>query len=306
MTGRGVVLLFGIIAPAPAPARAQDAAPRLEHLTVTIDGEPLAVWARRPQHPRGAILLVHGVTWSSRPDFDLQVPGESRSVLAGLAARGYAAYAVDLRGYGGSPRDETGWLTPDRAADDVNEVLGWIAATAPMPKRPVLLGWSNGSLVSQLAAQRHPDRIAGLILYGYPLDPDDRFPSGGDPQVPPRERNTAADAASDFISPAVTSKATIEAYVAAALADDPIRTDWRRFDEWNALDPARVLVPTLLIQGERDPSIPAAALARLYARLGTRDKSRVTLKYGDHAALLETTTPTFIDAVTGFVDRVLR
>ena len=83
-----------------------------ERFTVQSDGHPMAVWARRPATPRAAILLVHGRTWSSRPDFDLQVPGMKRSVMADLAALGIAAYAVDLRGYGETPRDSTGWLTP--------------------------------------------------------------------------------------------------------------------------------------------------------------------------------------------------
>ena len=48
----------------------------------------MAVWARRPATPKGAILLVHGRTWSSRPDFDLQVPGLQRSVLASFVGAG--------------------------------------------------------------------------------------------------------------------------------------------------------------------------------------------------------------------------
>src|ERR1700687_2789631 len=67
-------------------------APALEHFTVVVDGPPLALWARRPPSPVGTILLLHGRTWSALPDFDLQVPGESRSILANLAARHYAAY----------------------------------------------------------------------------------------------------------------------------------------------------------------------------------------------------------------------
>jgi pimeloyl-ACP methyl ester carboxylesterase len=302
----GALLAAGAVILGPAPLLAQRAAPALEHLTVHVGGEPLAVWARRPPHPRGTILLVHGRTWSARPDFDLQVPGESRSVLEALAAHGYAAYAVDLRGYGSSPRDGTGWDTPDRATEDVSAVLDWIAKTEPMRHRPILFGWSNGSLVSQLTAERHADRMSGLILYGYPRDPDSRTPSGGDPAVPPRTRTTAADAASDFISPSVTSKKMVDAYVAAALATDPVRADWRHLEQWNALDPAKVRVPTLLVQGEHDPTIPMDTWRRFYDRLAAHDKTRVVLTGGDHAAMLEDTTPAFIDAVTAFVDRVLR
>ncbi len=89
--------------------------PGLDKLSVLSDGHPMTVWARIPENPRGAVLLVHGRTWSSRPDFDLQVPGLHRSVMADLAAKGFAAYAVDQRGYGETPRDATGWLTPKRA-----------------------------------------------------------------------------------------------------------------------------------------------------------------------------------------------
>jgi alpha-beta hydrolase superfamily lysophospholipase len=91
---------------------------------------------RRPSAPKGAVLFVHGRTWSGRPIFDLQVPGYKRSVLASFAAQGYAAYAVDLRGYGATPRDATGWLTPKRAATDISNVLGWIATQHPRCPSP--------------------------------------------------------------------------------------------------------------------------------------------------------------------------
>ncbi len=267
------------------------------------DGHPLALWCRQPAHPHASILLVHGRTWSALPDFDLQVAGESRSVLAALAAHGYAACAIDLRGYGDTPRDSTGWNTPDRAVRDVSEVLQWITAHRRLPRRPVLLGWSYGSMVSQLTAQRHGDRISALILYGYPFDDSHTIPAGGEPAAPPRRPTTAADARSDFITPAVTSAKMESTYVVAALRADPVRTDWRHLEQWNALDPSRVHVRTLLLQGEHDPSVPHAVLARVFERLGTAHKTWITLMGGDHASLLEDTTPTFIDAVTGFLQR---
>src|SRR5688500_10183593 len=92
--------------------------PPSKHIVVA-DGHQLTVWAKRPASPRGAILLVHGRRWSSLPNFDLRLPGEQRSVMDALAASGFAAYAVDMRGYGATPRDSTGWLTPDRAAADI-------------------------------------------------------------------------------------------------------------------------------------------------------------------------------------------
>lgn len=282
------------------------AAPKLEQLAVpTDDGLTLALWAREVAKPKGVIVLLHGRTWSALPDFDLQVPGDQRSVMQSLNARGYSAFALDMRGYGKTPRDATGWLTPDRAARDVTQALEWLAKQKKI-QRPVLLGWSYGSLVSQLAAQRRPELISALILYGYPRDPAKLvFPA--DPPEPLRAANTREAAASDFISPQVAPKKMVDAYVAAALAADPVRVDWRNQQtEFQALDPSRVTVPTLLIQGERDPAAPADAQARLFVGLGTPDKQWVVLSGGDHAALVEDTHPAFIAAIVAFVSRPVR
>src|SRR4051812_40321028 len=134
-------------------------APRTHH-TLRVDAHPIAVWEKRPAHPRRSVLLVHGRTWSALPDFDLQVPGEHLSVMDALAARGYDVYAIDLRGYGATPRDRSGWLTPSRAAADVDAVLTWVQHRSPMKDRPALIGWSRGSMVAQLVAQKHPAAIS--------------------------------------------------------------------------------------------------------------------------------------------------
>ncbi len=293
---------LALVMPGPVAAHAQSSPP-LEHLTVTVDGHPLALWARRPPNAKRAVLLIHGRTWSSLPDFDLQVPGESRSIMAALAARGYAAFALDLRGYGKTPRDGTGWNTPRRSADDVSAVLTWIATREPHITPPALVGWSNGALISQLVAQAHADRISALVLYGYPMEPDTRFTDLGAPRTPQRQRTTRDDAASDFMSPDVTSTKMLEAYVTAAVAADPIRSDWRLVAQFNALNPSRVKVPTLLLQGENDPSVTQEGLDTLFKKLGTKDKQFVILKGGDHAALLEDTKPGFVEAVVGFLER---
>jgi len=181
----------------------------------------------------------------------------------------------------------------------------WLAKQKKI-ERPVLLGWSYGSLVAQLAAQRRPELMSALILFGYPRDPAKLvFPA--DLPEPARAANTREAAASDFISPQVTPKKVIDAYVAAALAADPVRADWRNQQaEFQALDPSKVTVPTLLIQGERDPLAPADAQARLFVGLATPDKQWVVLSGGDHAALIEDTHASFIAAIVSFVARPVR
>ena len=49
---------------------------------VVVDGFHLAVWQKKPpQAARAIMVLLHGRTWSSLPNFDLQVPGEKRSFM---------------------------------------------------------------------------------------------------------------------------------------------------------------------------------------------------------------------------------
>ena len=307
MRWRIALIWIGLLGGQPSPAlgqiedRANTGGPT-RHTVTAEDGHPVAVWEKLPPDPTGAILLLHGRTWSGTPDFDLQVPGERLSLMDRLAAEGYAAYAVDLRGYGGTPRDPTGWTTPDRSVADVAAVLRWIGATSVVESRPVLFGWSFGSVVSHLTAQRHADLISAVVLYGDPFAPDQEFPIVPDTAAPERRVNTAEAAASDFMTPGSISDLAVESYVAASLAADPIRVDWRHLYEFRALDPAEVGVPTLLIEGEFDPFTDMEGQADLFARLAHPDRQWTILPNGDHAVHLEH-PGRFVQVLVGFLRR---
>ena len=284
-------------------ALAADKAELRRH-TVVADGHPLALWEKSAAGAAEAILLVHGRTWSALPDFDLQVEGEELSLMDGLVAEGYAVYAVDLRGYGATPRDETAWLTPNRAADDVAIVIEWIADANDRALRPHLFGWSMGSTISQLMVQRHPDLVASLTLFGYWRDDDIELPADEPGIRPAKAKNTAEAAASDFITPGSISQAAIDAYVKQSLKADPVRVDVRHTDQYNALDGSQINVPTLVIAGEYDPLAPAGNQAKLYTRLATGHKQWVTVPGGDHAAFLESPRAYFIHELVGFLQGV--
>ncbi len=272
--------------------------------TLMADGHPIALWEKRAADAEEAILLVHGLTWSALPDFDLQVDGEQLSLMDGLVEQGYAVYAVDLRGYGSTPRDDTGWQTPNRAADDVAIAIDWIAAQQGWAIKPHLFGWSLGATISQLATQRHPGKIASLTLFGYWRDDDVDLPPDPAGIEPAFEKNTAEAAASDFITPGSISQKAIDAYVAMALDADPIKTDLKSYDQFNALDASLIDTPTLVIQGEHDPIAPTEYQVKLYTRLGTGHKQWVTVPGGDHAAFMETPRAYFIHALVSFLQGV--
>jgi pimeloyl-ACP methyl ester carboxylesterase len=281
--------------PAPAPA--------LEHFTVPSDGHPMSVWGRRAASPRGAILFVHGLTWSARPDFDLQVPGLQRSVLASFAAQGYAAYAIDLRGYGETPRDSTGWLTPRRAAADVANVLVWIGQQHPRLPAPALVGWSRGACISMLTAEIRPTAMSALVLFGFVFDPADTFADTETPEQPQRDKNTTENAVSDFITPEVTPPIVVHAFVDQALKADPIHIDLKGDGEYNDLKPGRVKVPTLVLFGEKDPGVSLDDAGKFFAKLGTPDRQMVVIPGADHVAQLEDTHDRWVAAIVGFLTR---
>ena len=301
---RGVILcLFALSTRAAVgDAAAGPATSPPERFTVQADGHPMAVWARIPAAPRGTVLLVHGRTWSARPAFDLQVPGLHRSVLESLQAQGFAAYAVDLRGYGATPRDGTGWLTPRRAAADVAAVLTWLAARHPTLSKPALVGWSFGGAVAHLTVATSPALMSSLVLFGYAPDPDIVAAPVRQPAGPLKQKNTRAAAASDFISPRVTPPEVVRSFVETALAIDPTLVDWRNEEQF-VFDSSRVRVPTLLMYGARDPGIDAWFAGRFLAQLATPDKRLVVLEGADHCAHLENTHDAWVAAVVEFLSR---
>jgi pimeloyl-ACP methyl ester carboxylesterase len=274
-----------------------------EKNTVLSNGHPLAVWSRAPATPRAVLVLVHGRTWSSRPDFDLQVPGLQRSVLASLAAQGVAAYAVDLRGYGETPRDKTEFLTPRVAAQDVAAVVQWAAARHPNLPPPSLLGWSLGGAVAHLTAQAPGLNLSALILFGFTMEPGLDYAALPVPAKPARTKTTRTDALSDFISPKVTPAAVTAAFVAQALAADPVRMDWIKEEEFNNLEPARLTMPTMILHGSRDPGVPMDVTARFFQKIAAPQRQWTLLPGADHVAQLEDTHAAFVSAVVEFITR---
>lgn len=289
--------------PPDAPTGESEAVPALERFEVESDGHGLTVWGRVPEGPTQVVLLLHGRTWSTLPDFDLSTGGRP-SLMERLAAEGIAVYGLDARGYGGTPRDSTGWLEPDRMALDVGAVARWLAERHPSTGRPVVLGWSYGSAVGHLAAQRWPELFSGVALYGYFKFPDRDLPVSESPEEAPRAANTAEAAASDFITPGSIDSTDVRSFVDAALAADPVRVDIRRAHQLNALSPDSLTVPTLILQGALDPIGPTAVQEALFSELGTDHKEWVVLPGCDHAAHLERCKDRFESAVLRFVREV--
>ena len=285
---------------------AQPAPPRtaIRHDVVVDDGHHITVWQRKGAPLRATkILLIHGRTWSSLPNFDLRVAGEERSFMDALGTAGLDVYAVDLRGYGATPRDPSGFLTPDRAVADVAAVVTWMQQQDARKGGTYVLGLSRGAMIAAMMAQKYPEKLAGLILLGFGFDPDAQAAASPGGVRPGRVRNTADAASSDFVTPDAYSGATLSTFVRSALQHDPVLADWREEQQFNTFSPARLQVPVLLIHGDRDPQAPMAIGTKLFTRFATPDKWWIILPGADHAAHLEKSAPLLVRTVVNFTRR---
>ena len=112
--------------------------------------EMLSHRAREPRRNAPPLLFVHGAytgAWCWDEYF-----------LPWFAREGYDAYAVSLRGHGGSPAQGLLDLAGlDDYVDDVTEAAAQISAA------PVLIGHSMGAIVAQRAARRCGARAIVLM-----------------------------------------------------------------------------------------------------------------------------------------------
>ena len=107
-----------------------------------------------PTDPLAVVVMVHGIC---------EHGGRYAPVAEKLCSRGYAFYALDLRGHGRSEGDRLLIAAFDNYLDDLEVLLARVAEQ--QPGRPVfLLGHSmGGAIVARLALRRRP-QIRGLIL----------------------------------------------------------------------------------------------------------------------------------------------
>ncbi|HEX5677770.1 MAG TPA: alpha/beta fold hydrolase [Alcanivorax sp.] len=221
--------------------------------------------------PEAVILALHSFGDYSAA-FELAAPD--------LAAAGYQVYSYDQAGFGHRMLPDGRWAGEARLVADATETARRLAARHP-DKPLFLLGESLGGAVAMLVASRHPQvPVTGLILAapavregirlrygwnvliasaatlapGYQLDVA-RAPN--DPDLVPRAaRRRATD-------PLVMQQVRMDAYWGLIQLAD------------HASDDAGLIqVPTLLLYGDRDTSVPAVGIQRLRERLGAHGEYR--------------------------------
>ncbi|MGA1371897.1 MAG: alpha/beta fold hydrolase [Pseudomonadales bacterium] len=125
------------------------------------DGHRVAAWSWDIPSPRAIVQIAHGMGEHARR-YD--------QVAQDLNAAGYAVFATDHRGHGGTATSPLGWMGGDgwnRTLADTYEFSLRLRALHPQ-SRLVLLGHSMGAMLSPQYITRYGKTIDALALSGSP------------------------------------------------------------------------------------------------------------------------------------------
>ena len=244
---------------------------------------------------KGTVLLVHGSSVSSTPVYDLVVPGrEDASMMDWLARLGYDVWCFDCEGYGRS--DKVRPVTADVAmgADDLAVVSEAICQLTGA-RQLMVYGSSSGALRAALFAQRHPERVARLLL-------DAMVWTGqGSPTLAERRKKLPAYLAhhrrpidramirSIFTRdhPGTSDLSVVDAFADAVLALDDSMPTGTYIDMTSNLpvcDPTQIKVPTVILRGEFDGIATMEDLLGFFQRLPHPDKQLVVMQGIAHSS----------------------
>jgi acylglycerol lipase len=113
-------------------------------------------WWLPGAEPAAAVVVVHGINEHS---------GRYARLADDLNRRGYAVYAMDLRGHGRSEGARVLVRSFDEYLDDVEILLDRVAGRQP-GKPLFLLGHSMGGAIVALLGMLRPPKVRGLVLSG--------------------------------------------------------------------------------------------------------------------------------------------
>jgi pimeloyl-ACP methyl ester carboxylesterase len=278
-----------------------------------------------------AVLFVHGATFGG-DTFDLELPGYDW--MTQVAERGFAAYYVDLRGYGHSTRPAAAGNQPFARAEevvaDIGDAVAFIRERTGADKVN-LLGWSWGATITGMYTAANNDKVDRLVLYA-PLYSDEE-PEWVEQMAAPGNleemkdvgayRMVNAEKVADIwehqIIPvdkaAWREEKVFDTWFDTLLTAEPKGADAVRapngvlVDSWEmrharpVYDASQIKVPTLVIRGDADLESTQSDALGVFDKLGAEEKLYVTIGGATHFVCLEKRAPQLIEQVQAFLER---
>jgi len=211
-----------------------------------------------------------------------------------FAARGFDTWCMDNEGYGRSDKSRAIDCDIANGADDLAAGSEYVLRTSGATKL-LVYGISSGALKAALFAERHPERVARLALDAFV------WTGAGSPTLAERRRKLPefqsknrrpidrAFVRSIFTRdhPGTADHATIEAFADAILALDdsvPTGTYVDMCSKLPLVDPAKLVVPTIVMRGEYDGIAGFDDLVEFFKRLRNPDKQFAVMAGLSHAS----------------------
>ena len=126
---------------------------------------------QKPATDDNVVLFVHGATFPSTPDFDLQY--KDYSWADWMVDKGYVVYMFDKRNYGYSSREKAMEEPPagNRPVSRSFQVIRDIGAVVDHIRKKhgvnkvTLIGWSWGAMTSGYYTSLNSEKVRKLVLY---------------------------------------------------------------------------------------------------------------------------------------------
>lgn len=265
------------------------------------------------ENPLPVLFLVHGSSISSRPSFDLTVPGHGEySVMNTFARYGFDVWTMDHENYGRSSRTN-GNSDIASGVEDLKAGLEVVERETGRSKVHVF-GESSGGLRAGAYAMAHPERIHRLALAAF------TYKGEGSPTLKARAKQLdyyrthnrrLRDRA--MIRGIFTrdKPGTSDPALAEYMADQelkfgdqvPTGTYLDMTAHLPLVDPARVLSPVLLIRGEYDGIATVEDLLDFFRQLPSGDRQFVILPGMAHSVVSGLNRALFWHALRAFLSR---
>ncbi len=278
----------------------------------------LYLFRKRVKAPRNAegklpiLFLAHGSSVSSRPSFDLSVPGHGQySLMDVFAGYGFDVWTMDFEGYGRSTKTNgnsdiaTGVLDLAAAAEVVARETG--------QKNFHLYGESSGALKAGAFAMAQPERVRRLVLLSF------TWTGQGSPTLSKRADSVEYYRTHnrrlrdrEMIRSIFTrdKPGTSDPAVAEAMADAelplgdsvPTGTYLDMTTKLPIVDPLKVLSPVLIARGEYDGIATEEDLLNFFRKLPVADRQFSVLPGASHSVALGKNRQQFWHVMHSFLD----
>ncbi len=263
------------------------------------------------QAPLPVLFLVHGSSVSSRPSFDLTVPGHGEySVMNTFAHYGFDVWTMDHENYGRSGRTDS---NSDIASgvEDLKAAIDLVVHETGQSKVH-MFGESSGGLRAGAYAMQRPERIDRLVLAAF------TYKGEGSPTLAERGKQLEyyrthnrrlrdrAMIRSIFTRDKVgTSDPALGDFIAdqeLKFGDQvPTGTYLDMTSNLPVVDPVKVTSPVLLIRGEYDGIATVEDLVNFYKQLPSGDRQFVILPGMAHSVVSGLNRQLFWHAMRAFL-----